>query len=187
MLAGLKKDAQERVGEALSDADIRGHLPEAKILKYSELSKSATLFDVLPLVRDYCFILYEDSVNRGHWTVISRPEDGVVEYFDSYGGPVDAPLRWTCRERRVGLGEGRPWLSILLEDALRDELVDSVVYNKRKYQSDSHAVANCGRWCVLRTLKMLEGFDLDEFSKFVTARCRQLRMNPDECVTTLIV
>ena len=120
MLAGLKQDARDRVGEALSDADIRRLLPGAKILKYSDLSRVSSLFDLLPKVSDYVFILYEDSVNRGHWTLVSRPADGVAEYFDSYGGPPDAPLRWTAKERRSALGERQPYLSILLEDALRE-------------------------------------------------------------------
>lgn len=184
MLAGLKQDARERVGEALSDADIRRLLPGAKILKYSDLSRVSSLFDLLPKVSSYVFILYEDSVNRGHWTLVSRPADGVAEYFDSYGGPPDAPLRWTAKERRSALGERQPYLSILLEDALREGLVSSVVYNKRKYQSESQAVADCGRWCVLRAREL--DLDLDEFSAFVTRECRRLRMNPDECVTTLI-
>lgn len=185
MLAGLKQDARERVSEALSDADIKRHLPGAKILKYSDLSRVSSLFDVLPRVCDFAFILYEDSVNRGHWVLISRPADGVGEYYDSYGGGVDAPLRWTAKERRSALGERHPYLSILFEDCLRSGDLSEVVYNKRKYQSDSPAVADCGRWCVLRAKNL--DLDLDEFSRYVTRECRRLRMNPDECVTTLVV
>jgi len=185
MLAGLKQDARERVSEALSDADIKRHLPGAKILKYSDLSRVSSLFDVLPRVCDFAFILYEDSVNRGHWVLISRPADGVGEYYDSYGGGVDAPLRWTAKERRSALGERHPYLSILFEDCLRSGDLSEVVYNKRKYQSDSPAVADCGRWCVLRAKNL--DLDLDELSRYVTRECRRLRMNPDECVTTLVV
>jgi hypothetical protein len=186
----LAKEAISREAVPLSDADIRRFLPGAKIIKYSELSKYSTLFDLLPDIHSYCFILYEDSVNTGHWVQVCRPEDGVAAYFDSYGGPPDAPLKWTARDRRVGLGEGHPFLSILLGDALRDKLVEDVQYNKRCYQKDGGGliqINDCGRWCVLWTLKMLEGDSLEDFSKFVTKTCRSLRLGPDEMVSTLIV
>lgn len=179
----------------MSDADIRRFLPGAKIIKYSELSKYSTLFDLLPDIHSFCFILYEDSVNTGHWTQVCRPKDGVAAYFDSYGGPPDAPLKWTARDRRVGLGEGHPFLSILLGDALRSspgavDKIEDVQYNKRVYQKDGGGliqINDCGRWCVLWTLKMLEGASLEDFSKFVTRTCRSMGLGPDEMVSTLIV
>ena len=204
MSSALAKEATARAAIPLTDADIKRFLPEALIIKYSELSKYSTLFDLLPDIHSYCFILYEDSVNRGHWVQVCRPEDCVAVYFDSYGGPPDAPLKWTSRDRRVGLGEGRPYLSILLGacrlpqarslrqegDALREGQVEDVQYNKRCYQQDGGGqiqINDCGRWCVLYTLKMLEGASLNDFSKFVTKTCRELRLSPDEMVSTLVV
>ena len=188
--AALQKAAEAREQVPLSDEDIRRFLPGAKIIKYSELSKYSNLFDLLPDECSFCFILYEDSVNKGHWTVVCRPPSGVAAYFDSYGGPPDAPLKWTARDRRVGLGEGHPYLSILLGDALREELVRDVVYNRRCYQKDGGGliqINDCGRWCVLWILKMLEGLSVEDFSKFVTKTCQRLRLDPDAMVSTLIV
>lgn len=188
--AALQKAAEAREQVPLSDEDIRRFLPGAKIIKYSELSKYSNLFDLLPDIQSYCFILYEDSVNKGHWTVVCRPSDGVAEYFDSYGGPPDAPLRWTARDRRVGLGEGHPYLSILLGDALREEQIESAVYNKICYQKDGGGliqINDCGRHCVLRILKMLEGFDLEQYYKWLKKQCQTLRMDFDAVVSTLIV
>jgi hypothetical protein len=190
MTEAIAQEARARAAVPLTDADIKKYLPGCPIIKYSELSKYSTLFDLLPDIHSYCIILYEDSVNTGHWTQVCRPEDGVAAYFDSYGGPPDAPLKWTARDRRVGLGVAQPFLSILLGDALREKLVEDVQYNKRCYQKDGGGqlqINDCGRWCVLWTLKMLEGLDLEGFSKFVSKTCRTMRLGPDEMVSTLIV
>jgi hypothetical protein len=125
--------------------------------------------------------LYEDSPNRGHWVVISRPKEGVAEYFDSYGGQPDAPLKWTPIERRVGLGQGKPYLSMLF-----DKTPDEVVYNKVKYQRESDKVNNCGRWCVLRILKMKAGMDLNQFHKYVLEEDKKYSGNKDAFVSKII-
>ena len=165
----------------LSDDDIREFLPHALILRYSELSKYPTLHDLLPDVKSYAILLYEDSPNRGHWVCVSRPKEGIAEYFDSYGGYVDAPLTWTPLERRQQLGSGKPMLSMLF-----DECPEEVVYNKVKYQKEANGVNNCGRWCVLRILKMLKGLDLKQFHEFVKKESKRLGLTPDKMVTVLI-
>ena len=56
------------IHKALSDSDIRkilGH--DTKIIKYSELSQFTDLDQLLPNPLDYCIILYEDDIDRGHW------------------------------------------------------------------------------------------------------------------------
>ena len=171
----------ETIATPMSDADIHEYLPEARIIKYSELAKYPELHAVLPQVESFCFLLYEDSPNKGHWVVISRPKEGTAEYFDSYGGQPDAPLRWTPIGRRVGLGEGKPYLSMLLEKS-----PDEIVYNKVKYQKDGEGVNDCGRWCVLRTLRMKAGEDLNQFHRFIDKEARALKEPYDAVVSKLI-
>lgn len=171
----------EVIATPLSDADIKEYLPEALILKYSELAQYPDLHAVLPEVQSFCILLYEDSPNKGHWVVISRPKEGVAEYFDSYGGQPDAPLKWTPLERRVGLGQGKPYLSIMF-----DKCPEEVVYNKVKYQKDGANVNDCGRWCVLRTLKMKAGLDLNQFHKYVLEEDRKHPGDKDAFVSKII-
>lgn len=165
----------------LSDADIREYLPHALIKKYSELDEYGSLHNILPDVKSYCIVLYEDSPNTGHWVVISRPEEDVAEYFDSYGGYIDAPLTWTPKERLDKLGSGHPTLSRFF-----DECPDRVVYNKVKYQKEDHGVNNCGRWCVLRTLCMRDGMNLHEFYEFCKKKCKEMNLSMDKMVTAII-
>jgi hypothetical protein len=173
----IKKD----IATPLSDDDIRGYLPNAMIIKYSELSRYPALHDVLPEVKSFCFILYEDSMNKGHWTVISRPEEGVAEYFDSYGGYVDDPLRWTDKTKRVGLGEGTPMLSELFR-----KTEDDVIYNKIHYQKEGSGINDCGRWCVMRTATMLEGLNLEQFFELVKTKSKKMGLTFDQFVSCMV-
>jgi hypothetical protein len=169
------------IATPMSDADIREYLPSAPILKYSELAKYPTLGDLLPEVKSFCILLYEDSPNKGHWVVVSRPVEGVAEYFDSYGGAPDQPLSWTPKDRRIQLGEGRPLLTQLF-----DKCPEEVVYNKVKYQKDGSDVNDCGRWCVLRTLKMKAGLNLNQFYKYVIEEDKKYPGDKDAFVSHLI-
>jgi hypothetical protein len=125
--------------------------------------------------------LYENTPNSGHWTVVSKPAEDTVEYFDSYGGYVDAPLKWTPESQRVGLGESTPFLSKLFNCCK-----ENVVYNKIKYQKDGHNVNDCGRWCVLRTLKMIKGLDLGDFYEFVKEEDKKYAGDKDSLVAHLV-
>jgi hypothetical protein len=169
------------IATPLSDSDIHEYLPNCNIIKYSELSKYPTLNDLLPEVKSFCFILYEDSPNKGHWTVVSKPKSGVAEYYDSYGGVPDAPLKWTSKEQRVGLGEGKPLLGNLFNNC-----PEQVVYNKIHYQNEGQEVNDCGRWCILRTLKMIKGLDLNQFHHFVKVQAKKMKAPFDVVVSKLI-
>lgn len=177
LIAGIK----HTVATPMSDADIKEYLPDAPIIRYAELSKYPTLHDLLPNVKDYVFLLYEDSPNRGHWVLVSRPEEGIAEYFDSYGGYVDAPLKWTPEHNRIALGAGQPLLSIMF-----DKCEEDVVYNKHKYQKDGGHVNDCGRWCVLRALKMKAGLNLQQFYKYVLKEDKQYIGDKDAMVAQLV-
>lgn len=168
------------IATPLSDQDIHEYLPEARIIKYSELAKYPSIAELLPEVKSYVIMLYEDSPNKGHWVQVCKPREDLVVYFDSYGGHPDAPLNWTPESRRIGLGEGKPLLSKLL-----DECSEEVCYNKIHYQKEGANINDCGRWCVLWTLKMKAGYSLDKFYKFIKAEAKG-KMPFDAVVSKLI-
>jgi hypothetical protein len=169
------------IAKPLSDADIKEYLPNALVLKYSELATYPTIGSLLPSDKSFCILLYEDSPNRGHWTQVCKLDEDTYAYFDSYGGIVDSPLNWTPDSRRIALGEGTPLLSQLF-----NKCKERVVYNKMKYQKDGAEVNDCGRWCVLWTLKMKAGMNLDQFYTFVKEQQKTLGGGFDKVVATLI-
>ena len=81
--------------ESLDDEDIRYYLPDARIMKYSELSKYTTIEQLLPKHKSYVVLLYPvSSETSGHWICITR-FNITIEYFDSYGGTPDSPFNWS--------------------------------------------------------------------------------------------
>ena len=55
------------INRPLSDEDIRDILgPNCKIMKYSGLADYNDLDDLLPKLKDYAIILYEEDENIGH-------------------------------------------------------------------------------------------------------------------------
>jgi hypothetical protein len=63
---------------------------------------------------------------------------------------------------------------------------EEVVYNKIKYQKDGQHINDCGRFVILRTLKMIKGLDLEQFHAFMNAERRRLRLDYDGVASTLV-
>jgi hypothetical protein len=175
-------DVVRTIATPMSDLDIKEYLPDARVLKYSELRKYPTLEDMLPAIHSYVIILYEDSPNKGHWVCVSKPDKKTVEYFDSYGGKPDAPLKWTPKQRRIGMGSGDPLLGIMF-----DNCPEKVVYNKIHYQNEGQGVNDCGRWCCLRILKMKAGMNLTQFYNYIRDQARQLHTDHFDVVVAKLI
>ena len=81
--------------KSLSDTDIKKVLGRScKILKYSQLCRYSDLDQLLSKDKGYLVMLIESSFNEGHWCGLLRYSN-MYEWFDSYGFPVDADLKWT--------------------------------------------------------------------------------------------
>jgi hypothetical protein len=76
---------------------------------------------LLPKAVDCCIILYEEKLDSGHWTALSRYA-GRYEHFDSYGVAPDTELHWVNLDVRARLNERTPYLSNLLKK-------ESYIYN----------------------------------------------------------
>lgn len=147
-VAGEQNAEVKKVAETpMGDDNIRKYLPNAKILKYSELADVSNIEELLPSPKSYFFLLYEHSFNNGHWVVINRYINNgkdTICYFCSYGSKIDAPLRWNSPARNQELGQGTPYLTILLRKSGK-----SLQYNNVAYQSKTSPVATCGAFATL--------------------------------------
>ena len=82
------------IHKALSDSDIRTILgADTQILKYSELASVGSLDELLPRLVNYCIILYEESLNKGHCVALLKYND-MLEHFDRHGIKPDNELQW---------------------------------------------------------------------------------------------
>lgn len=147
-VAGEQNAEVKKVAETpMGDDNIRKYLPNAKILKYSELADVSNIEELLPSPKSYFFLLYEHSFNNGHWVVINRYINNgkdTICFFCSYGSKIDAPLRWNSPARNQELGQGTPYLSILLRKSGK-----TLQYNNVAYQSKTSPVATCGAFATL--------------------------------------
>ena len=179
-----EEKVEDLIEEPMGDDDIRYYFPSAKIFKYSQLAEYRRLEDLLGVQGqpvDYCFLLYEDSPNKGHWTLLSR-YGNTVEFFCSYGSKVDEPLGWIPCSLRKPLHQCKPYMSNLLNQSPFE-----VVYNPVAYQGEGGDVNSCGRHCVLRLSTLLhDDYRLPQYYDFLRELHRKSGATYDEIVATLI-
>jgi len=131
----------------MGDDNIRKYFPNAKILKYSELADIQDITQLLPQDKSFFFLLYEQSLNTGHWVVVNRYKDNgrdTICFFCSYGSKIDGPLYWNNPAKNRELGQSRPYLTELLQKSGKH-----LQYNKVQYQSKTSPVATCGAFATL--------------------------------------
>lgn len=175
-----KEEIKEVIVEPMGDDDIRYYFPDSTIIKYSEL---AEIDDIETLLRDdksFFFLLYQDQPNSGHWVCLSRSGD-TIEYFDSYGGKVDEPLKWVPVYVSQNLGIQLPYLSRLLNKTRLN-----VVYNPVEYQLDKTNINTCGRHCCFRLKNMLKGVDLADYYKMIKELKKKYKVSYDVIVSEFI-
>lgn len=175
----------EIVEDPMGDDDIKKYFPNAKILKYSELKNYTDITQLLPKQKSFFFLLYERTLNVGHWVLVSRYKDNgidTIEFFCSYGSKIDAPLSWTPIGMRVQLGEDKPYLSMLL-----DKSKFRVIYNPVQYQSKKSNVATCGAYDTLRASELVKhNTTLDEFTEMLEEVKKATGLSYDEIVANLV-
>ena len=173
--AGGGTRAQE--GIALSDTDIAGLVPGVKIMTYPQLHAAKSLHDIVPRDGAVVILFLTQSKRSGHWTAVLHhsargPRAEHWEYFDSYGGRPDAPLRWISPAKRADLDETNAQLSRLLAASPLP-----VVFNNAKLQERDDDVATCGRHVVVRLWHRAQSLP-----EYVTA-LRAGGRSPDAVVT----
>ena len=133
---------------SLDDDDVRHYLPDARILKYSELSKFKTIEQLLPKHKSYVILLFPvSSETSGHWVALTRFNKS-IEYSDSYGNRPDVPFTWSTSKFK----NNKRYLSELFK---KTKL--SVVFNSIDFQSKrDEQVSTCGAFSVFRVLTMIE-------------------------------
>lgn len=146
----------------LSNSDIAPYVN--KILLYEELKniKPKELVEMLPLA-----ILYQQSRNIGHWTLLHKTPEG-IEFFDSYGYPVDSEFQYLEMKQPHYLAETLSKLANVVQ----------INYNQYKFQKTSSKINTCGRWILLRN--WLSDLTTDEFAYSIDKISKRLGISMDE-------
>jgi hypothetical protein len=178
----LEEKLEEIQNDAMGDDTIRTYYPNAKIITYSDLKKYDTIEKLLPNNKDYCFLLYLQSKNNGHWTLLHN-DDNVINFFCSYGSTPSIPLHWTDKSQRELLWGDVPYLDLLLSKTKKN-----VIYNPIDYQNKhDNDISTCGRHCCLRLMTYLNyGFKLPDYYKMMKKAKKNSKLNYDELVSVII-
>ena len=166
----------------MSDEDIRNVLgANAKIIKYSELSKYSNIDELLPKPKDYCIILFELKENSGHWTCLLK-YDNKLEWFDPYGIKYDNELDWISNDVKKKLDQDIPLLSHLLKQSEYN-----VIYNKTKFQSMAKDISTCGDHCVHRIYRLIHNdLNLDEYTSYMKHIKDEYGLSYDDIVAEFV-
>ena len=175
-------EMEELQREPMGDDDIKFYYPNAHIITYPDLRKYRTIEDLLPKNKSYCFLLYLQTPNSGHWTLLSR-NNNVIEFFCSYGSSPSTPLKWTPKNVRKKLGMNIPYL-----DKLLSKTNIPVIYNPIDYQNKVDLeVSTCGRHCVCRLNTILDDNQkLTDYYKMISSIKKETGKSYDDIVSSLI-
>lgn len=161
----------KKILKPITGRQIQEWIPNASILKYSEL-KNYNSLPKLPLV-----LLYEIKHNFGHWVTILKTPEG-IEHFDSYGYAPDDEFDFVPEPFKYESNQDYKYLLNLLYNSGNE-----INYNPYPLQGGDK-IATCGRWVILRNI--LNRLTSDQFKKAIIEKCNELKINPDELVATLI-
>ena len=173
---------EDIIEEPMDDGDIRSYFPNAKVLRYADLADYDSIQELLPTSKSYAFLLYQHRPNDGHFTCLMR-YDKTIEFFCSYGSKIDGPLKWTSLPERKVLGEGSPWLSMLLKRAPQFK----AIHNPVCFQSKKDGTATCGAYCVMRVNQLVNhNQDLHEFIDYMEELKKDTGLSYDEIVANFV-
>jgi hypothetical protein len=165
----------------VTSTDSQAIFQNCKIIKYADLDNYNDIYMLLPNRMDFCFILTESETNSGHWTLLIR-DDNNFQYFDSYGVSPKNILDYIPSFKNKQLGNNYS------EDL--GKMINSIkptnkfIYNKTKFQKEQEGINTCGRWVVGRlALFLSDDLNLNEFTKLIKTKTKQLKMTNDEFIT----
>nr|WPF46455.1 MAG: putative cysteine protease [Lake Baikal virophage 2] len=170
------------IEEPMDDGDIRAYFPKARVMRYAELADYDTIEQLLPKNNSYVFLLYQHRVNDGHFVCLMR-YGKTIEFFCSYGSKIDGPLSWTPLPQRVALGEGKPYLTMLLRKAPQFD----AIHNPVAFQSKTRGIATCGAYCVMRVNQLVNhGQDLHDFIDYMEEIKKETKLSYDEIAANYV-
>lgn len=152
---------------------------KCKIVLYEDINKSKNIDELLG--KEGCvFILYESKKHYGHWTLLMKRNNNIIEFFDSYNYKPDDQFEFIEEDFRELNNMMYPKLVELLYDA-SDRY--KIHYNNYKFQSKLGNIATCGRWCIVRL--WFKDINIDRFYKMIKYIKKKTGLSYDKIVVHL--
>jgi hypothetical protein len=116
----------ENTRRSLTGADMMKLNPDAKLLKYTDLYKYKSSTELFADCDKIILLYLTINDHSGHWCSLFKNKQG-INYFDSYGVPIDYHFELLRPETRQKLNEPVDYLKNLLWN-------DNVIFNNITYQ-----------------------------------------------------
>lgn len=168
---------------ALSDEEIKNLVkPDSvDIITYDKLGTFKRLDDVFKKSNNVV-ILFRFEPHAGHWVLLMKHNENLVEYFDSYG-KIDFNL---LNEKNLNkeLGQYQTYLSELLLHWKDQNKKNKVDYNQIRFQDlkKGFQTSTCGRYVIYRIRN--RDVPLKDFQKLFNL-AKKKKINLDELVIKL--
>ena len=131
---------------SLTDKDIKELFPNTNIMTYTELNDINHIDEIFG-EDGSCFLLYLTSGHYGHWCLLFKNDDKVINYFNSYGTEPDQDLLKIPKDALYEFDQDSPILFELLADSGYH-----IQYNDKQLQSRAEGISTCGSHCVTRLM-----------------------------------
>jgi len=169
----------------ITNHDLDKLIHNVKIVKFADLDKYKSIYDLLPKKIDFVVILCEtEGVNTGHWQLLLR-NNNVFEFFDSYGDEPKTILKFITKKMNQYLGNDyNKDMGHILKSI---KPTDKLIINEYEFQSDTNDVNTCGRWVASRIINFMLGMDNQQFINwFKGIKKQNPRLKNDEIISELI-
>lgn len=178
---GLPPALETLISRPMDDMELRESLPAGvKVVRYKDLNKYSNIYNLMAKCPSAAIVLYENQPKDGHWCAIARNKSGLF-FFDPYGEMPDKQLEYAKFSRSRVLHGGDKSISDLLAT-----FKGPISYNPIDYQTESPAVATCGRHSVNFIREIFGGGTLDTYYDKMKNTEHSTGLNPDEIVTAAV-
>jgi hypothetical protein len=117
---------------------------QCKVITYQDLEKFNNIDEVLEPF-GATVILYQQKEKIGHYTVLIKHSNSLLEIFDSLGLGLDKELEFSEYNKKRHGGRAIPHLSILIENSKY-----KIEANLIQLQKDGKDINTCGKYCAIR-------------------------------------
>lgn len=155
----MSRSINKIIEKPMSNFDINKYLPSTKIITTVELQKYNNIDDLFHTDVDSIVILFVDclEMNNGHWCCLSRyisdDNNGIIEFFDSYGNTPEKVYLFCDKNVRNNLGIDINYLNSLVNKSNYYFICNTVKYQK---DHERHLNINtCGRHVTYRIMQLL--------------------------------
>ena len=161
---------------AISDDDIIATTKINNIITYNQIKRFNDIDELLTNLKS-CFLLFESSNNFGHWCLLFKNDNDLIEFFDPYGVFIENQKSYINDEK---FKEPINYLSILLKKSPYQ-----ISYNEFEFQDiNNDIVGTCGKWCIIRYLNRDK--DLYKFKDMIDMDMKKMNIDNSDVLIVKI-